>query len=160
MPECWLSASRAEHHPGRCSRSRECPSRLLHTSSPQREGFPNFQGLLQSPRKGMGTASCLGALLSPQMPISSAAKHFHKFPASQKGCGPQPTGRSYLGLGNDLAINLGRNPSWSHLKFSIKGTPMRHLDIMAIWQLCRTHLTAELCNDKYRDRPTPLPHIH
>lgn len=83
MPECWLSYSRAEQYPGSCSRSSEGRPRLLHTSSPWREGFPKFPVTAAVHQEGWWgqlaawKPDCKKALPSPQMPISSEAKHFH-----------------------------------------------------------------------------------
>lgn len=132
MPECWLSYSRAEQYPGSCSRSSEGRPRLLHTSSPWREGFPRFpvtaavhqEGCHQAVRKPFPVLKCPLA----QKPSISIIPCF-----SEGLCGPQLTGTSYFGLGNDLAINLGRNPS-RLICSTLKGLQW---DIWTSWQSCR-----------------------
>lgn len=147
-PKCWLSYSRAEQHPGSCCRSSELPIQAAPHQQPAKGRASPSPGTAAVPRKGDGDS--LEAFLSPQMP-----KHFHNSLLLKKAVAHR---YELLRLRRWCSNNLDRNPSQSHLKFSVKGSPVRHLDIMTTWQLCRTRLTAELHNDKYRDRPTPMPH--
>lgn len=128
----------------------------LHASGrqvPWMEGFPKFplsaavhQAGWQGQLAAAWKPSSKETLLRPQKPVqklklAQKTSHLQSIPASEKVYVAKCHGAFHAdslqtrvigGLGNDLAINLGRKPLQSHLKLNVKITPMRHFDIINI----------------------------